>query len=457
MITPLGTVLPGQNVTATATPPGTPLTGMITSAGGWPWVQLSVVSFQATVPDSFAGMHVSMFAGTYTVGGSGGSGTGTPPTLTWDMRATAGQWLAYQAITVGDVVKTAPLGVYSNNLHYAGTGTPELATFRIDTATAHDYDQNSLTSAVADAGLDESATEWKVPAGTGTITQGSFTAVFTPSNEVHEGITVDATVHEGHTFSYANHNYDEPVTKRWSETLTTFKVGVTLNPGDTTLWEDATAGELSVSLGTASMGDDIDWTGWTDLPGVLTGGGELPLKTASWKAVAASSGGQLTGIQKHIKYTPSLIAQGKYRISAYTAGTLPPFASNSPLVLKWLGKASSYVEAGIDILEAIPWGSLQSSAVAIGNSVIENEAAKEVGDQATGNVDMSSKTVDFSGLSIAGSTVTAGAGDLIHGSIVMKVALKVKDTWGLAEGTATSIQDQGAAASVKTTRPVYGN
>ena len=67
--------------------------------------------------------------------------------------AEVGEWVAYEEIVVGEVVKTNKLDIPSNlNLHYAKTGTPEKAEFEIDVSAATDNDQHSATKEVKDAG-----------------------------------------------------------------------------------------------------------------------------------------------------------------------------------------------------------------------------------------------------------------------------------------------------------------
>jgi hypothetical protein len=115
----LGVVTPGQNVNATATPPGTPLTGDVDNPGGWPWVKLTILSYDATVPYSYAGAHEATFKGTYVVPGSGG-GTGPGRVLTWDMTATA----TVPTVTVS--VASATLDLLDDNTYTATTNPPGL-------------------------------------------------------------------------------------------------------------------------------------------------------------------------------------------------------------------------------------------------------------------------------------------------------------------------------------------
>lgn len=452
----LGMVAPLSWVDAVATPPGVAISGRVTSFGNWPWVRLFFTDYRAQIPGSYAGGHVSTFAGNYIVDGNGESNGGA---LTWDMTATGdtGEWLADQPIqSLGEVTKTSPTGEYSNNLHYAGTGGPEIASFSIETSSATDKDKHSRTGETRDAGLDASSTEWKVPAGTGTITQGAFTAVFTPSSEVRQNITVDAIVHEGLSLSHADENYDETITKRWSETLTTFKIGVTMNPGNRTIWEDHANDFISAPLGSASMEARIGWTYLLGAPGTITGGGEMPLKSATWKAIAATSSGQVTGIRRSIKYRPSIVAQGQYHFFVVGGGALPPGSgAGAAAVVRWLGRVSTYVEAGIDIVTAAA-GSLQASVIVAGNSVIENEAVREIGEQVYLE-DRGPKDVDFSGLSIDGALVRAGPGDLIHGSITMKGVASVTDLSRISQAFALLRQNLQARALIKCTKPVYGD
>lgn len=106
---PLGTRLPGDQVTAEADPPGTVLSGSVINDGGWPWTQQvpSLVKFTATVPGSQSGAHSATFAGTYTLGGSESGGAD----LQWDMVATA-----------------TGIGIASETLAEAPDGTPNTRT-----------------------------------------------------------------------------------------------------------------------------------------------------------------------------------------------------------------------------------------------------------------------------------------------------------------------------------------
>ncbi|MBN8523797.1 MAG: hypothetical protein J0M02_00520 [Planctomycetes bacterium] len=112
---PLGVVVPGQNVNATATPPGTPLTGDVRDPGGWPWIKRSVVSYDATVPYSYAGTHASTFAGTYVVPGDQPGAE-----LTWDMTATA------QVPTVTVTVANATCELMDENTYTAIVDPPAI-------------------------------------------------------------------------------------------------------------------------------------------------------------------------------------------------------------------------------------------------------------------------------------------------------------------------------------------
>lgn len=427
--------------------------------GGAPiWVGVGCFTATGTMPDNQAGHHDGHFAGEYRRtcgdGGSGGEITWEP----WDGSALAetGEWVAYEPITAGEITKQSPTGPSGNILHYAGTGTPELATFEIDVSSASDMDQNSATGEVADAGLDETRTDWHVPAGTGTIIDGSFQTVFTPSSQVHSNITVKATVYEGPEYSAADEDPDEALTVTWPNTLTTFKVGVKLDPGNIKVWEDDSNPQETIILGQASLSAYHDYTGVPNIPGEITDGEKgIPTKNVTWTAIAESDNGSVGGIQGAIAYAPSITSIGYYRVGAYRAGALQP-GDQGDIGIGLIGTAGQpYVAAGLEIIrEVLNWGSLSAVSYVAGQSVIENQGERHI--KVKSNLaDDGQKIANLPDLNIDGAEVSADVGDQLKGSFALQSEAVVYDTSISSECAAWVIEEIAAEARAHVTRPVY--
>lgn len=371
-------------------------------------------------------------------------------------------WLVGEAISGVGEIQRVDQDVNTNFLHYGGTGTPETAKFKINLESAVDKDKRYSNGEIKDAGLHAADTTWRVKAAAaGVIVDGGVATTFTPGNTVHSNINVFATVSEGHSYSYEYGNNDKPVEVKWNETLTTFKVGIKLDPGNHKLWEDDAAASKTVAFKSASLSCKIGWSGlWYE--GIKKKGNEYPTKNLKWRAIAASSSGNVGGIQGSIKFTPAITAVGKYRMFGDLAGLqYPGFAGE--IVATLAGFVNPYVGAAVSLaLKGMSSSKTEWIGKIAGETVIENDKKKTIDKES--NSSSSTTTVDLAGLSINGKTLTVDKDDETRGSINIKSMVVVNDN-GIANRAHMKIDNYingtlytaapHAKASFSSTRPIY--
>jgi hypothetical protein len=297
-------------------------------------------------------------------------------------------WKRSDPITgVGDIIKTSPTGPSSSMLHYGGTRNPETASFSVNTADARDIDCNADTGERKDAGLHEADTIWTVPNGTGTIGDGGFTALFTPGDQVATNITVKVKVFEGHQYSWASNDFDPPVEKQWHQALTTFIVGVKMDPGNVKYYEDGKlAGAASgteptkklIDLGSGSLNAYIPWTGWGPTPGSVQVWPSYPDKLLTWRALAETSTGSVGGIMGTINYRPEIEVGGAYKMMGGTEG-FGPIGSLGTILITYAAKAyDQYAAAAVAILLQLTGTKTQYQCAMAGETVIENDTVRRL-------------------------------------------------------------------------------
>jgi len=350
------------------------------------------------------------------------------------------EWVVYQEITgVGNISQTYPSDTVPNrrNLHYAGTGSPETASFEIDVSGVHDYDCDDDDGEVEDAGLEETSTDWWCTASTGTVTDNAYSTTFTPSSGIYSGIQIKCTVHEGHSYSYSDGNYDDPVTKTWSSTLKTFKVGVKMDPGNVHFWEDDADSEELMWLH-ATIGGLQAWVWTTTLgtPGQVTETGDLAKKDLTWEALAETDTGTVGGIMGTIDYSPRIRCNGKVRLTFGRGGTT--FGSLGTLASTLVGIKNPYVGALCQCIVSSVGTKTHYKCQVLGSAVIENAGDPKIGSasQYVGSeLFPSPVNYNLNSLNVTGSE-TADVGDVVDGSLDFESLCEVYDNSALSYGEA---------------------
>jgi hypothetical protein len=337
------------------------------------------------------------------------------------------EWLKFKPITgVGEIVRLGQ-DVNTNFLHYAGTGAPEKAHFKIDVSQAKDLDKRKSDGLVRDAGLDRKSTKWRVEAAAaGTMPDGKFASTFTPSDTVHSNIKVFAKVGEGHDYSYESGNNDEPVERMWNERLTTFKVGIRIDPGNKVIWEDDNEGSLTVEQNSKSLACRIlpRTPIWGEV--IKRDKADYPQKAASWTALAASSNGMVDGIQGAIQYTPSIKVVGKYRIYGGLEGFQSIGRDAGKLTVGLAAKVNPYVAAAVKIALKIMSGNKTEWLGRIsGEAVIENDKKRQVDELFESREHR--LVVDLSQMSVPGNVVRVDKGHVTRGSADIMAMVAVLD------------------------------
>lgn len=383
----------------------------------------------------------------------------------------AATWVAGPAgiENLGEVSKNSPMG--TNNLHYNGpNGDPELAVFEIDAEDANDIDCNVDTGETEDAGLCETDTDWTCT-GNGAVVDSAYTTTYTPHTAIETNIGISVDVFEGHNRSWASNNYDEEETRTWSESLTTFRVGVVLFGGlatETYYEDDATyPTEWVISLGdsaalSTAMYCSVSPSIWED-PGLVEDAGEFT-KELSWTVIAAGPNGNLTNIQKKVIFTPSIDAAGELTSAAATNGLHVPFASSIIGLNLAARSAPAYIAALVSMTFDTSTTCTHSSFAAGINSVIENVAhegdSKKHQHWHGGHTDPVS-TLDLSTLCIGGTELKGVPGEAgtTEGSVDLRTEAKCYDSaWSEMAGCAWYVTSLAADTYVKfgCTKPKYG-
>lgn len=362
----------------------------------------------------------------------------------------ADTWKKSDAITgVGEISKTRPTGQNSKILHYGGTGTPETADFEIDVSGAKDLDCNVQSKLKEDAGLEAADTNWSVPAKSGTIVDGGFTTTFTPGDTPMSQIWVKAKVFEGHNRSWANGDNDAPVERRWDD-LTTFIVGVKLDPGNLKYYEDGTLGGSGsgagadpavLDLGTQNLNAFTDWTGILASPGDKQSKTTFPHKDLTWTALAETDTGSVSGTMGEINYKPQITVEGRYRFFGGLAGLQPP-GSIGVAAWQFLGATNPYARAGVTLVATALGSKTQYKGGIGGQTVIQNQETKKLD---VFKINEDAPTIDLAALSIAGSTVSASVNDKVEGSVDINGVAGVYDDSRSSEGRARLTNSFGLA------------
>lgn len=360
--------------------------------------------------------------------------------------ASGAEWVAGDPIAgLGDISKTSPTGPSSNNLHYGGTNNAETAKFQLDTANATDYDTCAEDPGVElDAGLCEADTEWSCSTGAGTMDQGEFSSEFTPGNDVKSGITIDAKVYEGHEYSYTDGNHDVPVEVQWDYTLSTFIVGVKMDPGNVKYYEDCSLGgdasgseetEKMIHLwATNAMECNVDWTSLPGCPGQVTDPGSYPSKNLTWKAIAETDGGSVGGIMGTIHYGPKITVSGEYECRGGGSGVPDP-GSYGTLLVTLAGVASPYAGAAASIVVTAAGSRTHFKWALAAETVIENYENAEIDESEIAFTGSGVTEIDLSSLSLS-TSIAADVNDELKGSVDMEGLAEVYDDSVLNNGKA---------------------
>ena len=373
---------------------------------------------------------------------------------------TYGEWEVYEGIGgVGEISKTAPTDY--NNLHYNGGTGAETASFVIQTSGAYDCDRRNVYIDeifdhydYANAGLHSNSTVW-ICGGNGSMPDGAFTSVYTPASEVESGVNVKARVFDG-----LGYNTEDPyVEKQWYTTLNTFKVGVILKGTDDTPYDEDGAGTelLITELGSFACLHAKKETGFWEEPGIVMDEPAEWKKNIAWQAVARSASGNITGIQKRIRFQQKIIVSGSFEVSRASGGSHIPLTSSS-ITITLLGRANPYVAAAIAVTNILSNTCSACDAYVGGDSAIENMGVNEIDetmehDHAT----LVWKTVNMAALSRTGSLIKLLPNSQRQGSVSMKTMAGGTDYGSLA-WISTEVDPQGTQyVKFGVTKPTYGD
>jgi hypothetical protein len=381
------------------------------------------------------------------------------------------QWVGDGGIQqLGNISMVTPTGANCKNLHYGGTGSPEKATFSLDTSTVYDNHCDTVNGDVEDAGLDQTETAWTCSNAAGTMTQGSFTSTFTPGNVVKSDIQISSVVYNGEVDSYDTVT-DPTITRNWSA-VTTFMVTVYYNPGGGKLAEDSTAtGPLvlpqsdldivaALQVAKQYVGDALGAlnppTGVWNSPGDLTvaNNDQVCNYSGTLTTKAESDNGQVGGIRGQINFTAAIAAVGGEEVySIYDGAPIPDTGSVGTAVVGLTGKAQPYIAAAAAITGLVTGGGTTTTAAIGANSVIQYDPSGPksvslvVADDFWSYFPTSNTyhTVDFSGLSSSCPEKTSLPSDSFGLSYAGKSQIQCRDDTHLAEVMFAIMQESDAS------------
>ncbi|MGL4853972.1 MAG: hypothetical protein ACRC37_01805 [Lentisphaeria bacterium] len=367
---------------------------------------------------------------------------------------------------IGDIIRVDS-GPSANRLHYRNTTTDKkgsIAYFEINLDAAKDYDLNTKTGELRDAGVDRTNVAWRCePEYVGSMEEDGDKATFRPSTELHSNIKIYAKVSENKTLSYACGDPDSPVEKQYTETLQTFKVGLRMTPGSIEFWEDDSLEKKTILVSELNCSMEIPWTGYfyegqIEKPTIKSG-----LKEVSWIPIATSPNSEFESIPGKISYNPQLICEGEYYLAGTMAGFQNPgMGAAVEFFIKLLSAANPYVGAAVELTVKLNDNNQTSYYGAIvAESVMENVDKKTV-DIRVYN-DYWRKYVNLSNLSIDGKIEVAAPNIAKRASISLAAVIGVNDEGILNEAEMrifnyfkdTKEQLPHFKAEMVTTRPTY--
>jgi hypothetical protein len=390
-------------------------------------------------------------------------------------------WETDTAISgVGEITQTAPAPSVPNrrNLHYGGTGSPELASFAIDVSNAHDSDRRAVYRLencawvfdyweYGDAGVSptsDGSPNWVCSPAAGTLTQGAFTSTFTPGSGVYSGITIQCTVYEGTGYSHGDGNHDAGVTKTWSS-LTTFKVTLYSQPGNKVYAEDD-ANPTRQFGGVVNSALDLGVIPWT---GILSQPGATPTpalsgqiaKSITWNSRCETDTGVVGGIMGSVSFGPYINCNGVFHVASTTAGLIPPGGDVGNVAAAFTACYNPYAGAAVLFTSWIIGSKPSTNYGLIGESIIQNGTGTPPKiNFADSVIDLGSTSMDLSPLTTSKSQSTSLPDFTANGSINIKSQLQCNDNSIICEITAFLKVDPSNPAGVGTTtwgtsRPSY--
>jgi hypothetical protein len=225
-------------------------------------------------------------------------------------------WEAYEGIQgVGSIVKDSP--ETTSWLHWNRDDGGESASFSVTYSNPTDRDRRVkycnnqiVDEEIVDFGVAEDE-EWHASAGT--ITSAG---VYTPPAATNDAVTIECFVLDG------DGGYQpEQVHREWGSQLKIFKVGVQVQPANTTVWEDdSTASHLWTKYADGSGLAAYKETGFWDNDGDyndVAPGWDLP---CSWTTRTEPGGGGQS-IQGTINFTPKIEAAGMLELEGKGDGS----------------------------------------------------------------------------------------------------------------------------------------
>jgi hypothetical protein len=263
------------------------------------------------------------------------------------------------------------------------------------------------------------------------MTQGSFVSTFTPSDEIHSGITIGCTVYEGLIYSYADGNYDDSVDRTWSATLNTFKVTIYSQPGNIVYSEDdANASRQfgGLSNGALDLGN-INRTGVWSQPGATPTpalSGSIS-RSITWTTRCETASGVVRGIMGSVSFIPSIDCDGEFHVAADAIGLVPPGTIGN-VMAGFAAAYNPYAGAAVLFTNWALGSKPETNYGFIGESIIENGSGTPPRIDHTGSVlRLASTTIDLAGLSISRPQSTSLPQFTANGSIDIKTQLQCYD------------------------------
>lgn len=381
------------------------------------------------------------------------------------------EWLAgdgIDGVDYDDISMTDPsvFEEYRHNLHCdLGFVGAEEASFEIDIADASDidkcWDPDVSDWVYEDAGIHEDSTEWDCQS-CGDIDDGGIATTFTPSSTPWEDIEISCRLHEGHSLSYSDGNYDDPT--YWfiyEELIDTFKVGVTMSmpPFDPIrLYEDET-GYIGIGVSLSSLVCEIDWTGILNRPGEVLGAGSAGI-TREWTAVA-TTGGDIDiddGVMRGINFIMLAEGSGRVRICGGCNGIPTGLCGVVASVITACCKPWAAPFVGITFYIVTPDERTNSKFAYLASLVIEDVDTTSSGDVnswCVKNAGVESYDYDFNDLDTAGELTDLAVNDVIRSAVQLKTKIRVYDYSITAGGVAWALLFDDPSLYFKATLPKY--
>ncbi len=406
----------------------------------------------------------------------------------------------------GQVVARTVFHYDNPTTHNPQTGDFELSsTSEVDEYRIQNPDGSWSDWQPDDVGLYEDETQWFVTHGGDCDPVYGFATTFTPDDTVSDDIVLkcklvdtDMPVHGSENDIWTGDDDDETI--EFSETLTTFMVGVviTVNTNTDTIWEDlrnndnqADSISMQAEASTASVleVDKCDTYYWSD-PEEEGSSDNLSSDTIQWAAVAGTSGSDyLAQIRGNVEFTPTIEVSGELDVDTFASSdTTPEEQAAISAILDIAGTAGGfipgagdYVAAAVDLVADFQGSGICCVNAGLGGStVIEGvDAVKELSSHYVTQWQSTSSTtwetngvtwypvttwyeggfaIDMSDYTISGTSVTRSVqegSNQVRGSYDFKSHILCEEEFGDPESWAEISSESDGTISVGCGLPAF--